>query len=38
MAKKYSRPSAQYRYEHYDPRFASMLSAATAAGVVSRGE
>jgi len=21
MAKRYGRPSAQYRYEHYDPRF-----------------
>ena len=21
MAKRYGRPSAQYRYEHYDPRW-----------------
>jgi hypothetical protein len=21
MAKRYGRPSAQYRYEHYDPRY-----------------
>jgi hypothetical protein len=23
MAKRYGRPSSQYRYEHYDPRSAS---------------
>jgi hypothetical protein len=25
MAKHHSRPSAQYRYEHYDPRSGSSL-------------
>jgi hypothetical protein len=30
MAKRYGRPSAQYRYEHYDPRWQS-LTGTTAA-------
>ena len=26
MAKRHGRPSVQYRYEHYDPRFGSKCS------------
>jgi hypothetical protein len=26
MAKRHDRPSAQYRYEHYDPRYGSPIS------------
>jgi len=29
MAKFHARPSAQYRYEHYDPRMAWARSGAT---------
>lgn len=29
MAKRHSRPSVQYRYEHYDPRTGQMNSQDT---------
>ncbi len=33
MAKRFGRPSAQYRYEHYDPRLgATGAPGTTAAG------